>query len=120
MYKNVGKSIKKLVDILVTAGITVWVAISILLAVLVFKEVDNIGEFPAELLLKFIVGIFICALMALLTWLGGLTMYAYGEIAENTAKMVKYQEEQIECMDIIIKHLEDAVFKSETEKTSKD
>ena len=120
MYKNAGKSIKTLVNILVAVGIAICMLVALLAVVVIAAGMGVSGETPVAVVLSVIGIIIVCALVAFFIWLSGLTLYAYGEIAENTAKTVKYQEEQIECMDIIIKQLEDAVFKSETEKTSKD
>lgn len=103
MYKNVGKSIKTLVNVVVIIGIAICVLIAFL-GVAGLALATGVSNAPPAAMIISAVGILIaCGLMAFFVWLSGLTLYAYGEIAENTAKMVQSQNVQIgQLREIIV------------------
>ena len=68
MYKNPGKTIKRLTKVIVGVGM----ALSIV-AGLAFLAMPG----------GFFVGLLVAALGCLLSWLSGLTLAAYGDIADN-------------------------------------
>ena len=70
MYENVGKSIKNLVKTIVTVGMIVWVVIGIVI-------LATSGENGA------ILGILVAVVGCFMSWLSGLVLYAYGEMADN-------------------------------------
>ncbi|MBE6942240.1 MAG: hypothetical protein E7455_08170 [Ruminococcaceae bacterium] len=78
MYPDCGKSIKKLVSIVVKIGY----AVSILWAVIILIAgiaADNVGVFVLTLFLAGVVG----ALGCFASWCSGLWLYAYGEITDR-------------------------------------
>ena len=78
MYPDVGKSIKSVVSIVVKIGYAVSVIGAFLLLVLAMSE----GE-PEMFLLYAIVAAIVGALGCVGSWLGGLWLYAYGEITDR-------------------------------------
>ncbi len=105
MYKNVGKSIKTLVNVLVIIGIAICALVAFLgLAGLVLATGFS-DEAPVAMIISAVGIIISCGVMAFFIWLSGLTLYAYGEIAENTAKMVQSQNVQIGQLREVITYL---------------
>ena len=105
MYKNVGKSIKTLVNVVVIIGIAICVLIAFLGVAGLALATGVSNEPPAAMIISAVGILIACGLMAFFVWLSGLTLYAYGEIAENTAKMVQSQNVQIGQLREVITYL---------------
>ena len=69
MYENAGKSIKNLVKTIVTISMIMWIVIGI-----VVMATGDIGV---------ILGILVAVVGCFMSWLSGLILYAYGEMADN-------------------------------------
>lgn len=105
MYKNVGKSIKTLVNVLVIIGIAICALTAILGVAGLVLAMGFSDEAPVAMIISAVGILIACGLTAFFVWLSGLTLYAYGEIAENTAKMVQSQNVQIGQLREVITYL---------------
>lgn len=79
MYGNVGNRIKGLVKVVVFLSMAVIILLAIVC--LALMDIDNFGQVLLIIL--------IAALGCFLAWLGGMTFYAYGEIA---ARLISIDE----------------------------
>ena len=84
MYPNAGKSIKRVTAILVRLGYL----ISIIGAFALFVACVSIGSADYGIL-YLLLAIVIGGLGFLFSWLGGLCLYAYGEIADRLVSIDK-------------------------------
>ena len=78
MYYQVGRKIKGLV----TAVVVVCMALIVLFLIITAMQTPE--AFPVMMIIGIILG--------LLAWIAGFFMYAYGQLVDNTDKMVKHQE----------------------------
>ena len=77
MFNNIGKKVKILAWLELVAGI----ALSILIGIVIILSS------------QFLIGIITMAIGILISWIATLSLYAIGEIAENTKKMLEKIED---------------------------
>lgn len=81
MFNNIGSKIKKLTMILFIISAIIYLILSITLAVAIFDGVAAFFMF----ILFFAIGF-------LLSWIGSFFMYAYGELVDNSSKILEAVE----------------------------
>lgn len=81
MFNNIGSKIKKLTMILFIISTIIYLILSITLAVAIFDGVAAFFMF----ILFFAIGF-------LLSWIGSFFMYAYGELVDNSSKILEAVE----------------------------
>jgi hypothetical protein len=92
MYKNAGKSLKNATIAIVVIGIF----LSVILRIVLMATLREAG---------FIVGLLVAGLGCFLSWLGGLVMYAFGEMADCMLQMKnKLVGEEAPEEDVIAPH----------------
>ena len=78
MYSNAGKSIKAIVKTVVSLGIFACIVMGILIAVLLGEVVGFAGV---------VIGFLIAGVGSYFSWLSGLILYAYGDIAYRVKRI---------------------------------
>lgn len=84
MYKNAGKSIKAYADVIATIGIV----LSVIYGIVIFAIMATTGAW----LIGFLFGVLVSILGCVAAWVGGLLLYAYGEITESVKRMAGCKE----------------------------
>lgn len=75
MFKNIGEKIKKLAEIFTIIGIVC----AVLSGIVVMSFGDGFV----------LIGFIVIALMSFLAWIGSFLLYGYGQLIDNTDKLVK-------------------------------
>jgi len=84
MYNNVGKGIKNIVSTFVKIQIVLYVILGIILL---------IASIASEVFIGVFLSIIFVALACWLAWVGGLILYAYGEITDCVQKLADTTQE---------------------------